>query len=149
MKQLTQERQAAYTRQMQDRLMPQLRKLDDVECRHVQEVINAIAMGCCLQRPRVFQGTAVSAEFFRKAAQVVSIDVLCVAVDALESAEKKSHVHNRMWYLLGTIVRINPQAPSPHRQRAAMRDGFIQRNYTKDELHSIVTDIDSLDESDI
>ena len=94
---------------------------------------------------RVFQHKPVDATFFQNIARVCPFNVICVAVEALAKADERGDViYNRMWYILGTLVRIEPQAPNPHRQRITMRNGFRERQYTKEEFNSIITDIDTL-----
>ena len=150
MKTIINERQQYWTDFLHQRYLSDFKSLDEVERAHVDEVINAIACGCCWKNARVFQHKAVDAAFFQKLARLCPFNVICVAVEALAKADERGDViYNRMWYILGTLVRIEPQAPNPHRQTKVMKDGYKQRQYTKEELRAIATDISTFSEADL
>lgn len=72
--------------------------------RRMDEVIEALALGCTLSRPRVFRGRYMEAKDFRRIADKLDGNIMAVAVDALKKNEKT--VKNRVWYILGILSRF-------------------------------------------
>lgn len=72
--------------------------------RRIDEVIEALALGCTLARPRVFRGRYMEAKDFRRIADKLDGNIMAVAVDALQKNEKT--VKNRIWYILGILSRF-------------------------------------------
>lgn len=72
--------------------------------RRIDEVIEALALGCTLARPRVFRGRYMEAKDFRRIADKLDGNIMAVAVDALQKNEKT--VKNRIWYILGVLARF-------------------------------------------
>lgn len=72
--------------------------------RRIDEVIEALALGCTLARPRVFSGHYMEAKDFRRIADKIDGNIVAVAVDALKKNEKT--VKNRVWYILGILSRF-------------------------------------------
>lgn len=72
--------------------------------RRIDEVIEALALGCTLARPRMFRGHLMEAKDFRRIADKIDGNIMAVAVDALQKNEKT--VKNRIWYILGVLARF-------------------------------------------
>lgn len=72
--------------------------------RRIDEVIEALALGCTLARPRMFRGRYMEAKDFRRIADKMDGNIMAVAVDALQKNEKT--VKNRLWYILGVLARF-------------------------------------------
>ena len=70
----------------------------------IDEVIEALALGCTLVRPRMFRGRYMEAKDFRRIADKIDGNIMAVAVDALQKNEKS--VKNRIWYILGVLARF-------------------------------------------
>ncbi len=69
-----------------------------------QEVFDAIAVGCTLQKPRVFNGRTMSATDFIRVADNFTYAKLCKVTDALYKNSDK--IHNRLWYILGIVSKF-------------------------------------------
>jgi hypothetical protein len=61
--------------------------------------VEALAVGCRLQRPRRFGARTVGAEDFARIAERVTVDQLAVVINALRAHQDS--VKNRIWYMLG------------------------------------------------
>lgn len=72
--------------------------------RRIDEVVEALALGCTLARPRMFRGHLMEAKDFRRIADKIDGNIMAVAVDALQKNEKT--VKNRIWYILGVLARF-------------------------------------------
>ena len=72
--------------------------------RRIDEVVEALALGCTLARPRMFRGRYMEAKDFRRIADKLDSNIMAVAVDALQKNEKT--VKNRIWYILGVLARF-------------------------------------------
>ena len=72
--------------------------------RRIDEVIEALALGCTLARPRQFGTRYMEAKDFRRIADKIDGNIVAVAVDALKKNEKS--VKNRVWYILGILSRF-------------------------------------------
>lgn len=72
--------------------------------RRIDEVVEALALGCTLARPRMFRGHLMEAKDFRRIADKIDGNIMAVAVDALQKNEKS--VKNRIWYILGILSRF-------------------------------------------
>lgn len=72
--------------------------------KRIDEVIEALALGCTLARPRAFRGRYMEAKDFRRIAEKMDGNIMAVAVDALQKNEAK--VKNRLWYILGVLARF-------------------------------------------
>ena len=72
--------------------------------RRIDEVIEALALGCTLARPRQFGTRYMEAKDFRRIADKIDGNIVAVAVDALKKNEKT--VKNRVWYILGILSRF-------------------------------------------
>ncbi len=72
--------------------------------RRIDEVIEALALGCTLARPRQFGTRYMEAKDFRRIADKIDGNIVAVAVDALKKNEKT--VKNRVWYILGVLSRF-------------------------------------------
>lgn len=72
--------------------------------RRIDEVVEALALGCTLARPRMFRGRYMEAKDFRRIADKLDGNIMAVAVDALQKNEKT--VKNRIWYILGILSRF-------------------------------------------
>lgn len=72
--------------------------------RRIDEVIEALALGCTLARPRQFGTRYMEAKDFRRIADKIDGNIVAVAVDALKKNEKT--VKNRVWYVLGILSRF-------------------------------------------
>ena len=67
-------------------------------------MIEALALGCTLARPRQFGTRYMEAKDFRRIADKIDGNIVAVAVDALKKNEKT--VKNRVWYILGILSRF-------------------------------------------
>lgn len=72
--------------------------------RRIDEVVEALALGCTLARPRMFRSHLMEAKDFRRIAGKIDGNIMAVAVDALQKNEKT--VKNRIWYILGILSRF-------------------------------------------
>ncbi len=70
----------------------------------INEVIEALALGCVMSKPREFAGKSVTSADFQKIARAVDMEKIAVVVNALASAKS---VKNRVFYILGTFIRSN------------------------------------------
>lgn len=61
--------------------------------------VEALAIGCQLQRPRTFQGRTVGADDFLRIAERVTLDRLILVINAFLAHQ--ATVQNRIWYMLG------------------------------------------------
>ncbi len=71
----------------------------------VHEVVDALAIGCTITRPRTFGGKEMTAKEFQAIAAVFDETKCSIAVDALH--RNKDYVKSRCWYILGVLARSN------------------------------------------
>lgn len=146
MKNILEERQKLYRDMIEKRFATKIESLDDVEKLLIGEAINALTLGCCLQKPRIFAGKEVAAEDFRKIAKTTPYETLCVAVQALSKAK---NVHNRLWYLMGVFVQICCYEPRLSVQGKTKGHGYSERTYTSEETRNVVTRVEDLSIEDL
>lgn len=131
-----------YFKKLSERFCNEL-NAGDIERELLIEVFNACALGCSLQKPRMFGKTLVSASDFRTIADAAPFESFAVAADALLSGK---NVHNRLWYVLGVLVQNRPINIRTSKKRD---NGFDERVYTPEQLSYAITQIDTLSESDL
>lgn len=99
---------AHYKGQIQDTLKRELQGAqyfhDEIIQARIDEVISALALGCSLQRPRMFRNHQMTAEDFRRIAGNITWEQIGVAVDA--RIKKGDAVDNPTWYILGVLARF-------------------------------------------
>lgn len=99
---------AHYKSQIQDALKRELHGAqnfyDDIMQSRIDEVVSALALGCSLQRPRIFRNHQMTAEDFRRIAEHITWEQIGVAVDA--RIKKGDAVSNPTWYILGVLARF-------------------------------------------
>lgn len=69
-----------------------------------QEIFDAIAIGCTLQKPRRFNGRLMNATDFVRVADNFTYAKLCKVTDALY--KNSDIIQNRIWYILGICSKI-------------------------------------------
>ncbi len=145
MKHILDERQTYWKNAMRTRLAGDLAELDNVERSHIEEVINAVALGCCLQKPRMFGKEKMTSEEFREVARVAPFEMFCIPVQAMAREKKKGReIRNRIWYIMGIFATIGPQPPSRVRQ-----PDHKERVYSEKEIKSSVRNIETFSVSDL
>lgn len=145
MKHILNERQEFWKTLIRERLMGELLELDNIEQCHIEEVINAIALGCCLQKPRTFGKEMMTSEDFRELARVATFETICIPAQALaREKEKGREIRNRIWYIMGVFASIGPQ-PQSHKRQSDHKE----RIYSSDELKSIVRSIGTFSVADL
>ncbi|MCM1306501.1 MAG: hypothetical protein NC037_06560 [Bacteroides sp.] len=77
---------------------------DEIIKTRIDEVVSALALGCSLQRPRMFRNRLMTAEDFRRIAEHITWEQIGVAVDA--RIKKAEAVSNPTWYILGILARF-------------------------------------------
>lgn len=78
---------------------------DSDELRRLNEVIDALALGCVLAKPRNFGGKLRDRNFFICLARTVVAGDLYAILRAVETYETKTVIRNRMWYIMGCFVQ--------------------------------------------
>ncbi len=130
---------------------PASKDVDSVLHARVDEVIDALALGCTLAKPRRFGMNIVTAEDFRSIARKFDSTICAVACDALYDNE--ANVRNRKFYLLGVLARfrdtINPKDVRYKPIKNHNTCMYPERRYTQDELASYITNINDLTDDDI
>lgn len=145
MKNILEERQTFWKNFMRNRLAGDLAGLDNVELNHIEEVINAVALGCCLQKPRMFGKEQMTSEDFREVARSASFETFCIPVQAMARELKKGRkIRNRIWYIMGIFATIGPVP-----QSRARRSDHKERVYTKEERKNAVRGIGTFSASDL
>lgn len=145
MKNILEERQTFYKDAMRKRLASDLAGLDNIELSHIEEIINAVALGCCLQKPRTFGKEIKTSEDFREVARVAPFEMFCIPVQAMAREQKKGRkIKNRIWYILGIFATIGP-CP----QTRARKSDHIERVYSPEELKSMVRSMGAFSDSDL
>lgn len=134
MRNILDERREFYKNQMRERFANDLKNLDNIELNHIEEVINAIALGCCLQKPRTFGNEIMTSEDFREIARVAPFEMFCIPVQAMAREQKKGRtIKNRIWYIMGIFATIGPQP-----QTRPRKSDHKERVYTQEELDSVL-----------
>ena len=77
---------------------------DPITQARISEVVNALALGCSLQRPRLFRKHMMTADDFRRIASDITLEEIAVAVNARIKIGEK--VENPTWYILGVLARF-------------------------------------------
>ena len=72
--------------------------------RRIDEVIEALALGCTLARPRAFRGRYMEAKDFRRIADKMDGNIMAVAVDAWPTKETPGD--KSRWDLRGVLARF-------------------------------------------
>ena len=145
MKNILDERQTFWKNTMRTRLAGDLAGLDNVELNHIEEVINAVALGCCLQKPRMFGKEQMTSEDFREVARSAPFETFCIPVQAMARELKKGRaIRNRIWYIMGILATIGPVPRSRVRQ-----SDHKERVYSREELRGIVRSIGDLSDFDL
>ncbi len=104
---LQDQQRAHYTEQIRLKIKDQPCSSDPVTQAHVNEVVQALALGCSLQRPRRFRGKYMTADDFRRIADHISLNEIAVAVNAMVAKKKKGEtIDNPTWYILGVLARF-------------------------------------------
>lgn len=78
---------------------------DADELRRLNEVIDALALGCVLAKPRNFGGKMRDRNFFIALARTVLAGDLYAVLRAVETYETKVVIRNRVWYIMGCFVQ--------------------------------------------
>ncbi len=79
--------------------------MDSITQARVEEVIDALALGCTLQKPRRMGSNYMAAESFRRIAHNIDGTQVAIACNALLRAG--DNVKNRCWYILGVLARLS------------------------------------------
>lgn len=102
--QLQQEMQRTYyAEQMRKALRNEPCSPDPVTQARIDEVVQALALGCTLRKPRMFRQRMMTAEDFQRIASKLTMAQVCIIVDAL--IKHSSSITNRTWYILGMLSR--------------------------------------------
>ena len=102
--QLQQEMQRSYyAAQMRNALRNEPCSPDAVTQARIDEVVQALALGCTLRKPRMFRNRLMTAGDFQRIAGKITMTQVCVVVDAL--IKHKNNISNRTWYILGMLSR--------------------------------------------
>lgn len=96
-----------YAERIRERIKDEPCSDDPITQAKVNEVIQALALGCSLQRPRRFRGRYMTADDFRRIADKISLNEIAVAVNAIIEKDRKGEkVENPIWYILGVLARF-------------------------------------------
>lgn len=134
-----------YADRIKLRLAADLRDLDVVQMGLVNEVTDALALGCTLAKPRRFDGELMSAQDFRQIADTLTFEGLAVAVQALTN---NRGIHNRLWYALGVLTRSRATKQRKSEARNSSKN-FDERDYSAAECAQHVTGIDDITDDEL
>lgn len=121
---------------------PASQNIDPVLQTQVDEVIDALALGCTLARPRRFGNNLITAEDFRSIARKFNSTICAVACDALY--DNKNTVRNRTFYVLGILARFRDTDNPRDVRYIPTRWGYNQRIYSKNQIESCITNIEDI-----
>lgn len=126
-----------YFNKLSQRFAEELQR-GEIENKILNEVFNACALGCSLQKPRKFGKDAFGGQDFREIADNAPFEIFAVAADALLCGKD---IKNRLWYVLGVLVQNRQNRP--RRAQVNVR-GYTERVYTSEELRGCITKIEDL-----
>lgn len=94
---------AFYVEQMRKRLSDEPCSPDQDTQSRIDEVVQALALGCTLRKPRFFRRSSrmMTAGDFQKIANKITMTQICIVVDALRS--HSNSISNRTWYILAIL----------------------------------------------
>lgn len=98
------------------------------------EIIAALAYACTFKNPRRFADMDMNERTWQDLATTITTSELQTVNACLNC-----RANNRLFFILGCLTRVYSR-----RKSAISKQNFVQRRYTKAELESVVTSIDSL-----
>lgn len=101
--QLRKEQTAHFIKQIRETIAYEPCAHDEITQARISEVIEVLALGCTLQRPRTFRGQQMTADDFIKIAKHITLSKIAVAVNSM--IKNSATIQNRTWYIMGVLSR--------------------------------------------